>query len=50
MYSGGSSSVVGLAFLSGVCKRDVKYSIVEEEGGFQSIGVKIEKIWNNFFI
>ncbi len=35
------SSVVGYAYLSGICSQS-KYSIVEEKGGFSSISVWIK--------
>lgn len=44
MYSGSSSAVVGLAYLSGTCLASTKYSIVEEEGGFASVGVTAHEI------
>ena len=33
------SSVVGLAFLGGVCQSTNKFTIIEEQGGFSSIGI-----------
>ena len=40
------SGVVGLAYLAGICDSN-RYSIVEDKGGFSSIGVTAHEIGHN---
>ena len=42
------AGVVGLAYLGGICTTD-KYSIVEENGAFSSVGVTAHEMGHKYF-